>query len=61
MHNPSHTYLWEGLFLIRKHVSFIGGYCIISNLNWQTAVFFCFSFLYGIISIDFKELKLAKV
>ena len=26
---------------------------------WQTVVFFCFSILYGIISIDLKEFKLA--
>ena len=28
---------------------------------WQTVVFFCSSILYGIISIDFEELKLGKV
>ncbi|KAB2338349.1 hypothetical protein F7731_01940 [Cytobacillus depressus] len=27
---------------------------------WQTLVFFCFSILYGIISIDFKQLKTNK-
>ncbi|MBU8879126.1 hypothetical protein BGM26_09025 [Bacillus sp. FJAT-29790] len=27
---------------------------------WETVVFFCFSFIYGIISLDFKKLKIAE-
>ncbi|WP_066294196.1 hypothetical protein [Bacillus sp. FJAT-29937] len=41
---------------------FLAGFTILFLLGfWQTVVFFCFSILYGIISIDFEELKLAKV
>lgn len=42
------------IFLFGFFVLFLIGF-------WQTVMFFCFSFLYGIISIDFKELRLVKV
>ncbi|MEH7124337.1 hypothetical protein V7127_14020 [Bacillus sp. JJ1773] len=50
------------LFNLLFSLFFLAGFITLFLLGfWQTVVFFCFSILYGIISIDFEELKLAKV
>ncbi|WNS74060.1 hypothetical protein RRV45_14165 [Bacillus sp. DTU_2020_1000418_1_SI_GHA_SEK_038] len=48
------------VFNLLYSLFFLAGFIILFQIGfWQTVVFFCFSILYGIISIDLKELKLA--
>ncbi|MEQ2528165.1 hypothetical protein EKG37_12950 [Robertmurraya yapensis] len=55
LYNQKESNLMEIIFVLLLMVSF---YVLFQTGFWQTMVFFCFSILYGIISLDFRRFKM---